>query len=67
MSWTVILLSALSLVSGFRNTEEDDVPGVDVEYKIHVGAGKRECYYQYVRPGAAFYSSYKVKFSYPSR
>lgn len=31
-----------------------------MDYKVHVDAGKEDCYYQYVQQGAAFYVSFQV-------
>ena len=31
-----------------------------MEYKVHVEAGKEDCYWQYVHPGATLYVSYQV-------
>lgn len=33
---------------------------VAMEWKIHVDAGKEDCYYQYVAPSATFYVSMQV-------
>lgn len=38
----------------------DAAPGVAMEYKVHVDAGKEDCYYQYVHTGATLYVSYQV-------
>nr|ACO11107.1 Transmembrane emp24 domain-containing protein 5 precursor [Caligus rogercresseyi] len=38
----------------------ESAPGVAMEYKVHVDAGKEDCYWQYVHPGATFYVSYQV-------
>ena len=38
----------------------DDAPGVAMEYKVHVDAGKEDCYWQYVHPGATLYVSAQV-------
>lgn len=39
----------------------DAAPGVAMEYKVHVDAGKEDCYYQYVHEGATLYVSYQVR------
>lgn len=31
-----------------------------MDYKVHIDAGKEDCYFQYVQPGATFYASYQV-------
>ena len=38
----------------------DDAPGVAMEYKVHVDAGKEDCYWQYVHAGATLYVSAQV-------
>ena len=38
----------------------DGAPGVAMEYKVHVDAGKEDCYYQYVHEGATLYVSQQV-------
>merc|ERR1712037_305675 len=38
----------------------NDAPGIAMEYKVHVEAGKEDCYWQYVHPWATLYVSYQV-------
>jgi len=38
----------------------NEAPGIAMEYKVHVEAGKEDCYWQYVHPGATLYVSYQV-------
>lgn len=38
----------------------ESLPAVAMDYKVHVDAGKEDCYFQYVQPGAAFYVSFQV-------
>lgn len=38
----------------------DSAPGIAMEYKVHVDAGKEDCYWQYVHPAATLYVSYQV-------
>merc|ERR1719273_846897 len=38
----------------------DSAPGIAMEYKVHVEAGKEDCYWQYVHKGATLYVSYQV-------
>lgn len=35
--------------------------GVAFEFKVHVDAGKEECFGQYVQPGATFYVAFQVR------
>lgn len=36
------------------------LPAVAMDYKVHLDAGKEDCYYQYVQPGASLYVSFQV-------
>lgn len=36
------------------------LPAVAMDYKVHLPAGKEDCYYQYVQPGATLYVSFQV-------
>lgn len=38
----------------------ETLPAVAMDYKIHLDAGKEDCYYQYVQPGATLYVSFQV-------
>lgn len=38
----------------------ESLPAVAMDYKVHIDAGKEDCYYQYVQPGATFYVSFQV-------
>lgn len=38
----------------------ESLPAVTMDYKVHIDAGKEDCYFQYVQPGATFYASYQV-------
>lgn len=40
----------------------ESLPAVAMDYKVHIDAGKEDCYYQYVQPGATFYVSFQVGF-----
>ncbi|KAJ2952520.1 hypothetical protein O0L34_g6836 [Tuta absoluta] len=59
-----LILTILSLVGDvFSNTAApwyENLPAVTMDYKVHIDAGKEDCYYQYVQPGATFYASYQV-------
>ena len=47
--------------AGFdSNNPLDSAPGIAMEYKVHVEAGKEDCYWQYVHKGATLYVSYQV-------
>ena len=39
--------------------------GVAFEFKVHVDAGKEECFGQYVQPGATFYVAFQVRGIFP--
>lgn len=36
-------------------------PAVAMDYKVHIDAGKEDCYFQYVNPGATFFVSFQVR------
>lgn len=38
----------------------EDLPAVAMDYKVHIDAGKEDCYFQYVNAGATFYVSFQV-------
>lgn len=38
----------------------ETLPAVAMDYKVHLDAGKEDCYYQYVQPGATLYVSFQV-------
>ncbi|GBP78659.1 Transmembrane emp24 domain-containing protein 5 [Eumeta japonica] len=38
----------------------ENLPAVTMDYKVHVDAGKEDCYYQFVQAGATFFASYQV-------
>lgn len=38
----------------------ENLPAVAMDYKVHLDAGKEDCYHQYVQPGATFYVSFSV-------
>lgn len=42
----------------------ENLPAVAMDYKVHIDAGKEDCYYQYVQPGATFYVSFQVGMSF---
>lgn len=38
----------------------ETLPAVAMDYKVHIDAGKEDCYFQFVNPGATFYVSFQV-------
>ncbi|KOC62562.1 Transmembrane emp24 domain-containing protein 5 [Habropoda laboriosa] len=36
------------------------LPAVALDYKVHIDAGKEDCYFQYVNAGATFYVNFQV-------
>lgn len=38
----------------------ETLPAVAMDYKVHLDAGKEDCYYQYVQAGASLYVSFQV-------
>jgi len=60
------LLFFISLTTNEINAQEihkpwyENLPAVAMDYKVHIEAGKEDCYFQYVQPGATFYVSFSV-------
>ncbi|XP_011500769.1 PREDICTED: transmembrane emp24 domain-containing protein 1 [Ceratosolen solmsi marchali] len=38
----------------------ETLPAVAMDYKVHIDAGKEDCYFQYANPGATFYVNFQV-------
>lgn len=70
LTWHTFLLVANFLIISVFYVKTDaqeahrpwyeNLPAVAMDYKVHVEAGKEDCYFQYVQPGATFYASYSV-------
>lgn len=60
--WLIIgILTFCSIVTCLSETYTfDQNIGVAYEFKIHVDAGKEECFSQYVHPGSTFYVAFQV-------
>jgi len=68
--WGVSLFTTLVLLAGslFQDANGqtgsqpwyETLPAVAMDYKVHLDAGKEDCYYQYVQPGASLYVSFQV-------
>lgn len=59
------IIAYVGLASGQASSDRpwyESLPAVAMDYKVHVDAGKEDCYYQYVQPGAAFYVSFQVSY-----
>jgi len=54
----IIVIWHSSLTNG--NNEDDHIPGVSFEFKVHVDAAKEHCFYQYVEPSANFFVACQV-------
>lgn len=60
--WAFLVIS-LSVILAQDPTDInwlEAAPGVAMEYKVHVDAGKEDCYFQFVHAGATLYVSYQV-------
>lgn len=58
-----ILLSTLLISINAQDAARpwyETLPAVAMDYKVHIDAGKEDCYFQYVQPGATFYVSFQV-------
>ncbi|XP_055704239.1 transmembrane emp24 domain-containing protein 5 [Phlebotomus papatasi] len=70
MSWhSLVFLNVLFLIlinSHHTTAQEtqrpwyESLPAVAMDYKVHIDAGKEDCYFQYVQPGSTFYVSFQV-------
>lgn len=58
----VLLGVFLLLIAPFETDSfsYENLPAVAMDYKVHIDAGKEDCYSQYVNPGATFYVSFQV-------
>lgn len=56
------ILSGCLLVSGetYTSAEYEERLGVAYEFKIHVDAGREECFYQNVQPGSSLFVAFQV-------
>jgi len=52
----VLVLFVIQLAQGLY----ENAPGVAMDYKVHIDAGKEDCYYQYVHPGSTLYVAFQV-------
>ena len=39
----------------------ESLPAVAMDYRVKIEAGKEDCYFQFVSPGATFYVSFQVR------
>jgi len=53
------LFSGISFVNSLTEVTTN-VPAIALDYKIHVDAGREDCYYQYIRTGSAVYVQFQV-------
>lgn len=51
---------AVNSVSENNALRYENLPAVAMDYKVKIDAGKEDCYYQYVQPGATFYANFQV-------
>lgn len=58
---TLLLLTfTANLKASTENFDFDNIPGVAYEFKVHVDAGKEDCFYQFVQQNATLYVSFQV-------
>uniref|UniRef100_A0A1A9VHB6 GOLD domain-containing protein n=3 Tax=Glossina TaxID=44049 RepID=A0A1A9VHB6_GLOAU len=72
LTWQTNFLGAFILIIFLNNAKTqvvsnevtkpwyENLPAVAMDYKVHIDAGKEDCYHQYVQPGATFYVSFSV-------
>lgn len=56
----LLLTVTLFVLVRCETTEAWYEPAVAMDYKVHIDAGKEDCYFQYVNPGATFFVSFQV-------
>lgn len=57
---TVLLFTCVAIEISADSYVSEPSLGVSFEFKLHVDAGKEECFYQNVEPGASVYVAYQV-------
>uniref|UniRef100_U5ES02 Putative logjam n=1 Tax=Corethrella appendiculata TaxID=1370023 RepID=U5ES02_9DIPT len=57
---TIFILYCIKNVQTDERPWYESLPAVAMDYKVHIDAGKEDCYYQYVQPGSTFYVSFQV-------
>ncbi len=60
-----LFLHTLRVMYVVNATLFESLPAVAMDYKVKVDAGKEDCYFQFVSPGATFYASFQVIFVVP--
>ncbi|XP_020299675.1 transmembrane emp24 domain-containing protein 5 [Pseudomyrmex gracilis] len=58
--YALLGLSLIQVVPEANGFSYENLPAVAMDYKVHIDAGKEDCYFQYVNPGATFYVSFQV-------
>lgn len=60
----LVVVAHVAIVDGQTSQDGrpwyESLPAVAMDYKVHLDAGKEDCYYQYVQPGASLYVSFQV-------
>ncbi|XP_063609787.1 transmembrane emp24 domain-containing protein 5-like [Penaeus indicus] len=60
LAFRVLLLLSAVCLCWTEDWAFENAPGIAMEYKIHVDAGKEDCYWQYVHPKATIYVNMQV-------
>ncbi|EDV95661.1 GH15831 [Drosophila grimshawi] len=63
LSLSLISLCVLIRTNNAQEAQQpwyENLPAVAMDYKVHIDAGKEDCYHQYVQAGATFYVSFSV-------
>lgn len=58
--YVLLGVSLIQIVPEANGFSYENLPAVAMDYKVHIDAGKEDCYFQYVNPGATFYVSFQV-------
>lgn len=57
---SLLILFIISYVSGESFSPDNERLGVAYEFKVHLDAGKEDCFYQYVRAHSSLYVAFQV-------
>jgi p24 family protein gamma-5 len=61
LSFTIFIFILICQAQENTKPWYEALPAVAMDYKVHIDAGKEDCYYQYVQSGATFYVSFQVR------
>src|ERR1700744_2302349 len=62
--WVVSLLHVFireTHSESYSSDNFEDKLGIAYEFKIHIDAGKEDCFYQYIQPSSSLYVAFQVR------